>query len=291
MELNLIDLDQQRTGYRQFISCWLYQSADVTFIVDPGPTSSTEYLISKLRESVTSLDYILLTHIHLDHAGGTGTICRAFPEAKVVCFEPAVTHMVDPAKLWEGSQKVLREIADLFGQPEPVPENKFVPADSVPGLQTILTPGHAAHHQSYIFDDILFIGEAAGLRQNVNGQEYLRPATPPRFFPKVALKSLDKLLAMDLPSTCAFAHYGMSENCREILELARGQHKNWVEILKENFTDYKWSPQLQAEALKLLIAKDPLLAPFKKLPADLQAREQEFFRNTLEGMLGYLDSI
>ncbi|MCP4143683.1 MAG: MBL fold metallo-hydrolase [bacterium] len=288
MELKLIDLDQKRTGYRQFISCWLYQSADVTFIVDPGPTSSADFLISKLRESVTSIDYILLTHIHLDHAGGTGTICKAFPEAKVVCFEPAVTHMVDPAKLWEGSQKVLREIADLFGQPEPVPEDKFVPATSVPGLQTILTPGHAKHHQSYIFDDILFVGEAAGLRLNVDGQEYLRPATPPRFFPKVAVKSLDKLLAMELPSRCAFAHYGMAENCREILELARDQHKNWVEILKDNFTDYQWSPQLQAEALELLIEKDPLLTPFKKLPADLQVREQEFFRNTLEGMLGYL---
>ncbi|MCP4798991.1 MAG: MBL fold metallo-hydrolase, partial [bacterium] len=64
MELKLIDLDQKRTGYRQFISCWLYQSADVTFIVDPGPTSSADFLISKLRESVTSIDYILLTHIH-----------------------------------------------------------------------------------------------------------------------------------------------------------------------------------------------------------------------------------
>jgi len=291
VELKLIDLDQQRIGYRQFISCWLYKSADVTFIVDPGPTSSADYLINKLLKSVTSIDYILLTHIHLDHAGGTGTICQAFPEAKVVCFEPAVTHMVDSARLWEGSQKVLREIADLFGRPEPVTEDKFVPADSIPGLQTILTPGHAPHHQSYIYDDILFIGEAAGLRLNVDGQEYLRPATPPRFFPKVAIKSLDKLLAMDLPSRCAFAHYGLAENCREILELARDQHKNWVEILKDNFIDYKWSPQLQAEALELLIEKDPLLAPFKKLPTDLQVREQEFFRNTLEGMLGYLDSI
>jgi len=291
VELKLIDLDQQRTGYRQFISCWLYQSQDVTFIVDPGPTSSADYLISKLRESVTSIDYILLTHIHLDHAGGTGTICKAFPEAKVVCFEPAITHMVDPARLWEGSQKVLREIANLFGQPEPVPEDKFTPADSVPGLQTILTPGHAPHHQSYIFDDTLFIGEAAGLRLNVDGQEYLRPATPPRFFPKVAVKSLDKLLAMDLPSRCAFAHYGMAENCREILELARDQHMNWVEHLSNAFTNYTWSAELQEEALQLLIEKDPLLSPFNDLDKDLQVREREFFRNTLEGMLGYLDSI
>jgi glyoxylase-like metal-dependent hydrolase (beta-lactamase superfamily II) len=289
--LKLIDLDQKRTGYRQFITCWLYRSENLNFIVDPGPTSSAKFLIDELKKHIIKLDYILLTHIHLDHAGGTGTICKAFPEAKVICFEPAITHMVNPDRLWEGSKKVLREVADLFEKPEPVQEHKFISGDSVSGLQIILTPGHAPHHQSYIFDDILFIGEAAGLRCEVDGQQYLRPATPPRFFPKIAIKSLDKLLTMELPSKCAFAHYGMVENSREIIELAKNQHINWVEILRDNFSEYKWTPELQEEALELLIEKDQLLAPFKKLPADLQVREQEFFRNTLQGMLGYLDSI
>ncbi|WP_235606728.1 MBL fold metallo-hydrolase [Syntrophotalea acetylenivorans] len=82
-----IDLDQPGLeGFRQFISAWLYREEQFTLLVDPGPLSTIPHLVSELRRhKVERLDYVLLTHIHIDHAGGTGALLREFPEARVVC--------------------------------------------------------------------------------------------------------------------------------------------------------------------------------------------------------------
>src|SRR6056297_1613601 len=111
--LTCIDLDQpDHEGFRRFISSWLHRDKRLGFLVDPGPLSTIPHLLAELdKAGVERLDLILLTHIHIDHAGGTGALLDRYPEAKVVCHPDGIPHMIDPAQLWQGSLKVLGDLA------------------------------------------------------------------------------------------------------------------------------------------------------------------------------------
>ena len=189
--LHLIDLDQDLPGQRRFISCWTFQGDELAFIVDPGPPSTAEHLLAELEVlGVERLDFILLTHVHLDHGGCTARVLQRYPEARVVCSDHGRPHLADPARLWEGSQRVLREKALAYGEPVPVPEPALATLEeaAAKGIETIPTPGHAAHHVAFRQCDHLFLGEAAGTYSTLGrGPDttgyYLRPATPPRRVP------------------------------------------------------------------------------------------------------------
>ncbi|HXE95003.1 MAG TPA: MBL fold metallo-hydrolase, partial [Dongiaceae bacterium] len=103
--LTCIDLDQPSLeGFRNFISSWLYRGEGFNLLVDPGPLSTIPRLIATLRShGVERLDYVLLTHIHIDHAGGAGALLKEFPEAHVICHPDGIRHITAPEKLWEGS--------------------------------------------------------------------------------------------------------------------------------------------------------------------------------------------
>lgn len=292
--LDLIDLDQPLPGQREFISCWLARRDGLAFIVDPGPRSTAPLLVERLRElGVTRLDYILLTHIHLDHAGGTAQVAAAFPEARVVCHQNGAQHLVEPQRLWKGSCAVLGAAAQVYGEPVPVAADAFAPADALAraGIAVIPTPGHAPHHLCYLHDGTLFVGEAAGTTHPLpGGVRYLRPATPPRFFLEVALESLDRLLALEPePARLAFGHYGLVEGqSRAVLRAARAQFVAWVDALREERRagEHGLAERFHAR----LLASDPHYAAFERLPADMQERELAFTRQTMSGMAGYLDS-
>lgn len=160
-----------------------------------------------------AVDYIILTHIHLDHAGGTGTFLKSLPNAIVVAHSRARSHLIDPTKLWEASLKTLGGLALKYGQIEPVPAERIMVAGEGMKislgenleLETYLTPGHATHHLSLLekSSSLLFAGEAAGA--NINGS--LRPATPVPFKLEEALASLDKLIALK-PEKICYGHFG-----------------------------------------------------------------------------------
>src|SRR5690242_9017571 len=122
-----IDLDQPALeGFRKFISSWLYLGQGFTLLVDPGPLSTIPRLSAELRRlGVERLDYALLTHIHIDHAGGTGALLREFPGATVICHPEGIRHLVAPEKLWQGSRKVLGPLADAYGEIVPVPAERI----------------------------------------------------------------------------------------------------------------------------------------------------------------------
>jgi len=216
-----IDLDQPGlTGFRQFISSWLYRGDNFNLLVDPGPLSTIPHLVAEVRRhGVERLDYILLTHIHIDHAGGTGALLAAFPEAKVICHPAGIRHLVAPLKLWEGSQKVLGpQLAAAYGEIVPVPEGNILFEEEIgnTGILAFLTPGHAQHHCCYLLDDLLFSGEVAGVRSVVPDEILVRPATPPRFILETALDSVERMLALK-PNRMVFAHYGMVDTAVEHL--------------------------------------------------------------------------
>lgn len=296
--LTLVDLDQPSLeGYRRFISCWVRAgAAGPSFVVDPGPMSTAEVLLEELdRLGVADLDLILLTHIHLDHGGATARLLEAFPGARVVSHQEARRHLADPARLWEGSREVLGAVAEAYGAPRPVPESRLLGYDEAAalGVQVVETPGHAPHHVSFVHDGTLFLGEAAGTFADLGGPGwYLRPATPPRFLQEVALASLDRLLALDaLPARLAFAHHGLLEGASAaLLRHAREQLTHWVGVVAGTVAarpDADFDT-LADTIMATLAATDAHYALGRLLPDDIRARERDYTRQTLRGMVQYV---
>ena len=285
-----IDLDQpELTGFRQFISSWLYCTEKFNLLVDPGPLSTIPHLIAELqRYGVERLDYILLTHIHIDHAGGTGALLREFPAAKVICHPDGIRHLVAPAKLWEGTRKVLgQKLAAAYGEIVPVPAANILFEEEIgtAGVRAFLTPGHAQHHCCYLLDDLLFAGEVAGVRCVVPNGILIRPATPPRFILEIALDSVERMIAL-MPRRMVFAHYGLVDTAGQHLTIARNQLLLWVKGAAAVATV---AGAEQEEAFFAWLQEhDEHYRNMAQLPEDIRARERYFFGNTYRGMAEYV---
>jgi glyoxylase-like metal-dependent hydrolase (beta-lactamase superfamily II) len=290
-DLFLITLTPPIDGFVSFISAWLYQS-DLTCLVDVGPSSTAEGLISTLDElNIQHLDFILLTHIHLDHAGAVGEMAAHFPKTPIVCHPAGIPHLVEPSRLWEGTQKVLGAMALGYGPIQAVSRNRFLDAQQFTSaaIVPIITPGHAAHHVSYLTKPYLFAGEAAGVHfDNSRDRIYMRPATPPKFFFDIALESVDKLIASK-PKKLCYGHYGLATNAAKMLQNHRQQLFDWKAIIGDEIKRSNAGDLIEACA-KRLLREDSLLANFHNLPENVQEREKYFLRNSIKGFAGYLQS-
>lgn len=291
--LTQIDLQIPEAGFRKFITAWLIRDTKrgQTLLVETGPRSAIGALLADLGElGVKSIDYVLYTHIHLDHSGGVGSFHEAFPEAKVIAPHSGRPHLVAPQKLWKASKANLGEkLLNVYGEPIPLPETALAPEDvKIDGLDTISTPGHASHHDSYVYDlggvRILFVGEAAGYSEDLpGGQRYMRPATPHKFFYETALASIDSLLSAGHFDLICYPHRGCSTDADTLLRAARNQLVLWRNVLSALPSDT--SPD---DCLEILRAKDPALANIALLPEEDRLREEYFVRNSIRGYLGYL---
>lgn len=290
--LYLVSLPVAFRGFDDFIGSWVY-TGDPAVIIDVGPSATTNLLLEALTEiGLRQPDLILLTHIHIDHGGGIGAIARAFPNCPVVCHPKGVAHIIDPARLWEGSLKTLGELAQRYGVMEPVPTRQVLASSDLQqaGVIAVETPGHAPHHTSFLVNDLLFAGEAGGVCQSLpDGRIYMRPATPPRFFLETSLASIDRLLEFT-PDTICYGHVGMQPNGVQMLRTHRDQLERWHAMIIPLHAAAGEDRNAAQEACRdYLLANDPLMAGFTKLSADVQARENNFLMNSVRGFWGYLD--
>jgi glyoxylase-like metal-dependent hydrolase (beta-lactamase superfamily II) len=292
--LFLIVLTPPISGFQDFIGAWLVAGPDAVYLVDVGPAVTADPLIEAIGSlGVDRLDYICLTHIHIDHAGAIGHLARRFAGTPVVCHPKGAPHIVDPERLWQGTLKTLGETGRAYGPMLPVDPSWIVtePQLASAPFQLIDTPGHSAHHYAIAADGCLFAGEAGGVCLPLpSGDIYLRPATPPRFFLETSLSSIDRLMATR-PEALCYGHVGMRKDGMNMLVRHREQLLFWertlaVEVagMDENSADVanRW--------VDLLLAKDPLLHGFSQLPPEVQVRERGFLRNSVKGFAGYLAS-
>lgn len=293
--LYLITLPIPLAGFDDFIGCWV-STGDPTIIVDAGPMVSASALLAALAElGVRQPELILLTHIHVDHAGGMGRVARQFPKAAVVCHPKSVEHLLDPQKLWQGTLSTLGpKLAQTYQPFEPLSAKVILPADQLRAVQirALPTPGHAAHHYSYLLDNrLLFVGEAAGIYLPMTQPDlYLRPATPPRFFMETYLQSLDRLIALNPQAVC-YGHLGIGRDPGAWFKLHREQILRWKEWITPWFERSQKDPQGSLEAcVEELLGLDPLLAGYRFLPTAIQQRERGFMGNAVKGYFGYLAS-
>ena len=175
------------SGFQDFIGAWLVIGPDAVYLVDVGPAATADQLVEAIVNlGVDRLDYICLTHIHIDHAGAIGHLARQFPGTPVVCHPNGTPHIVDPERLWQGTLKTLGETGRAYGRMLPVDPARIATESQLASapFQLLDTPGHSPHHFAIAARDYLFAGEAGGVCLPLpSGDLYLRPATPPRFFP------------------------------------------------------------------------------------------------------------
>jgi glyoxylase-like metal-dependent hydrolase (beta-lactamase superfamily II) len=288
--VHLVALNQPLKGFRNFISSWILTLHDLTIVVDPGPRYSIPILMDALeKQSVKRIDYILLTHIHIDHAGGAGLLLKHYPDAQIICHPKGISHMIDPTKLWEGSKKVLGNIARVYGEIEPVPEKNICYRNHIEVGKTVVhvlqTPGHAPHHLCYQINDILFAGEVAGINYPIENSLYLRIATPPVFDYDVYLNSLKKAAAADVSHIC-FAHYGHRQDVKNVFDTAFDQLENWMATVEKHYR--AGTEHFEKIVFEELLKNDRGIAHYHALPEDIQEREKYFSLNSIRGMQEYL---
>ncbi len=290
MRDRLIEIRQDLPGFSHFIGSWVCQD-DLNIVIDVGPANTAGRLVDSLLSiGLDRVDYFLITHIHIDHAGGLADLLNHYKTAKVICHEKAIENIVDPSKLWAGSLKVLGEVAEAYGRPKPVQRERLIShtKSDIKDLIIIETPGHAIHHLSFSYKNRLFVGEAGGNYLVIDNTEYLRPATPPRFFFDVSVKSVDRLLALDNQPIC-YAHFGRAESSHRLLRIFRDQLIRWKEIIYELVTgEIRSDEELIRNCIEILLEKDPNLAAFNKMDKDAQGRERFLMANAVKGFLGFL---
>jgi glyoxylase-like metal-dependent hydrolase (beta-lactamase superfamily II) len=186
-------------------------------IVDPGPASALDNWIGELEAEPRAL---LLTHIHLDHAGATGVLARRFPDLRVYVSEVGAPHLVDPAKLLESAGRLYgpENMDRLWGEVAPVPEERIVAVaggEEVEGFRVEHVPGHAKHHVCWFHLEArdAYVGDMAGVRVPPS-ELTLAPTPPPDVDVEAWLDSIERIEALE-PARLRLTHFGAAEDVGE----------------------------------------------------------------------------
>ena len=240
----VVEIDTLLGGWERVTAGYLIEGP-APVLVETGSQSSVPTLLAALGDlgvGPGDLAGVVVTHIHLDHAGGVGDVARAFPASTVYVHEKGARHLADPSRLVASAARVYGDLLDaLYGRLDPTaPERITVLEDGDdivvgPGrtLTAVDSPGHAKHHLA-VHDSgsgLLFAGDAVGVRLPDAG--VLRPATPPPDFDlDLALRSLRRFEERR-PSGIALAHYGLVPDPATVLEEAAGTLTRWAAVAEQ----------------------------------------------------------
>ncbi len=206
-------------------------------IIDPGTAKGAKILLEELEKAGMKdrVEFIAPTHIHIDHGGGAATLAKAL-NAKVIVHPKGAKHVVNPEKLWKASQQVLGSLAETYGKPEPLEEEKVIVAEDGQefdlGSDTLIAyhaPGHAPHMLVYYLKKakVLFPADAVGMYF----ANAIFPLTPPPFDRDAALNSLKRMLELDIDYV-AFTHFGIAEG-KWTIEKSYEKIVAWSKIAEE----------------------------------------------------------
>ncbi len=237
----LIPIDSGPPSEPFFVKAYLlvHDSGDAV-LIDPGPATAATSLLKKLEDlglgSKYKLRAVLVTHIHLDHYGAGTTIVNKL-RIPLVVHPHATKHVVNPEKLWSAAQQILGSRAYDFGKPEPVPENIVVPTSDGETLRfgeleivVIHTPGHAPHHQVFLFDKCVFSGDAAGAY--LDEIDVIVPASPIGVRLDMYVTSLRRIRELDI-EVLAPTHMSIATKGIEVLDRHIQQVELWIKVIKD----------------------------------------------------------
>jgi glyoxylase-like metal-dependent hydrolase (beta-lactamase superfamily II) len=228
-------IDLLHLGNERVIGVYVVETPEGRALFDCGPASTFE----RLREAVdlAEIRHLLLSHIHLDHAGATGHVVREYPHIRVHVSEVGAPHVVDPSRLIASARRLYGDVLDtLYREPLPVPQESVeVIWDSAAGVKSFAAPGHAAHHACYLMDDgTLLAGDAAGVR--ILPADHVVPAAPP---PEIDVEAwnetFDEILRRQ-PERLALTHFGVvagMESVAEHIASMRSRLALWTKRVSE----------------------------------------------------------
>jgi glyoxylase-like metal-dependent hydrolase (beta-lactamase superfamily II) len=244
-------LDLRHLGNERVIGAYLLETEDGLALQDCGPTTCVPELNARLAERGLELGdvrHLLLSHIHLDHAGAAGVLVREHPGLQVHVSEIGAPHLVDPSRLERSARRLYGDDFDrLWGELAPVPgENVQVVGDTTLGLSTFPSPGHAGHHVCYLDrDGTLYAGDAAGVR--IGPSEFVLPPTPP---PEVDLeaweRTLDELERRE-PQRLALIHFGVFDDVGRHVEELRRRMGEWAARVRDGATEEQFAAEAEAD--------------------------------------------
>jgi glyoxylase-like metal-dependent hydrolase (beta-lactamase superfamily II) len=224
-------IDLMHLGRPRVIGCW--QVGDV--LDDPGPESCLPTLLGALGDERPRA--LLLTHIHLDHAGASGALVRRWPGLEVYVHKRGAPHLVDPSRLMVSASRLYGDDMDrLWGDMTPVPEQNLRVLDQGGTLlggrfEYVYTPGHASHHVSYLNDGTAFVGDVGGVR--INESSLTVPPTPPPDIDVEAWhKSIERVREWQ-PERLAMTHFGASTDVDEQLSEVGRRLDDWARRVGE----------------------------------------------------------
>lgn len=244
-------LDLQHQGAERVIGVYVLETADGPALFDCGPTSCLPALKERLAEqglALTDLRHLLLSHIHLDHAGAAGVLVREHPDLQVHVSEIGAPHLIDPSRLERSARRLYGDTFDtLWGELAPVPEqNLSVVGKRVLGLDCFPSPGHASHHVSYIDGaGTLYAGDAAGVRIVPN--RYVFPPTPP---PDIDLEAWERTIdeiERRASERLALIHFGVVESPRDHLRRLRRELRVWAQRVRQGMSEEEFAEAARAD--------------------------------------------
>ena len=236
----VFQIDTRMAGYEGITAGYLIRG-DRPCLVETGTAPSAPVVrdaLAALGIGPADLATVVVTHIHLDHAGGAGDIAAMFPAAQIVVHQRGARHLADPSRLMAGARLVYgRALERLFGVLAPVPAERIVALDDIGTvdlgggrrLDSYYSPGHAKHHVGLVDSDTgdLYVGDAAGVYMPETAD--VRPATPPPDFDlDAALASIRKFAELR-PDRLMFSHYGPVDQVSETLDRSAEEINVWVE--------------------------------------------------------------
>jgi glyoxylase-like metal-dependent hydrolase (beta-lactamase superfamily II) len=225
-------IELMHLGRERVIGCWEVDNV----LIDPGPSSCLPTLLEALGDQRPRA--LLLTHIHLDHAGATGSLVARWPDLEVYVHERGVRHMIDPSRLVESATRLYGEDMDrLWGEMLPVPEGNLTVLTGGERLlggeyEVAYTPGHASHHVSYLHDGTAFVGDVGGVR--ITPGTMTVPPTPP---PDIDIEAWHESLALVAawkPQRLAMTHFGASETVPEQLQELGARLDDWAVLARDH---------------------------------------------------------
>jgi glyoxylase-like metal-dependent hydrolase (beta-lactamase superfamily II) len=244
-------LDLHYLGTPRVIGAYLLDTDDGPALFDCGPTSSLAGLREGIAEqgmSIAEVRHLLLSHIHLDHAGAAGVLVREHPQLQVHVSAIGAPHLVDPSRLERSARRLYGDAFDsLWGELAPVPEsNIHIVGEEVLGLECFPAPGHASHHVCYVSTDgTLYAGDAAGVR--LQPARYILPASPPPDIDVVAWhRTIDAIEARGA-ERLALVHFGLVEDPTDHLERLRRQLDLWTTRVREGASEDEFVVKARAE--------------------------------------------
>jgi glyoxylase-like metal-dependent hydrolase (beta-lactamase superfamily II) len=230
--VNAAPIDLRHQGAERVIGAYLLDTEDGPALFECGPSSCVESLKAGLRRrglDLRDVRHLLLSHIHLDHAGAAGVLVREHPRLRVHVSDIGAPHLVDPTRLERSARRLYGDAFDsLWGELAAVPEeNVRTVGDRVVGLECFPSPGHASHHVCYVDGGgTLYAGDAAGVRIQPH-RAVLPPTPPPEFDPTAWDRTLDEIEARR-PERLALVHFGVAEDVDRHLAELRQRLSDWM---------------------------------------------------------------